>query len=717
MQRSQSFNTLVSGAAVPTSNRHRSGVERPEPYLSPPAIKALRELRGSADLGARESTRQQIVNEGIAARAKIDHEIEALRNMMRGSDPLHLYGALHMWDSCARNVLRGAELHGSDALLEFFAGLVTSQPEADTLANLGMPFDPQIVLDAENQLRTIAELQASIDFGEAFKRRPKSVIDNVIGMLLLERHFDRMSGFDRHLRRIADATFDRVDELAMTTLGYKLGDALRFADVHAQILLDHWQSTADRIAASHPPPDPEADESEKLQWMFTDMLALVLDAAAPVATLDDSEALATQLGLTAESFDKLTSALATPLGSQEVRDLHGDNTIRNHPIIQASTGQWMWCRPVDFVHSMLDWAFDMCQPFPDLLHSFDKARQHVAEELPGDVLKNIFGDDRVYLGVTYPDAESDAEADIIVALPGALLIVECKGGRITGPARRGAPKRVEKHVDDTIVKAANQNLRTATAIEAGLTLRDEKGRVVPVQQGDLSLGIICIFDRIDPFNTYLGRPSNGNLEDRSWIITLADLVLVADVLPTPAEFFAYVGRRVEMTRKDSHRVIVEADALGAWCEDRLTQFRPVAPGRFTLVDETSDLINDYFIQDDAAQEIPTESVTAGRVPRPTANVPEVVLNALSRLLAAGNPLWAARCTQVFEIRPSEWRVFNRRLALVQHPESARARTDRKSLAHARRGFLVAGSLPVRFQTADGPSGDDEQFLVIESDRA
>lgn len=682
--------------------------EPPGSYLSPPAIKTLQSLRQSPDARSLGDARGRIVREGVAASESIDAAIESLRSLIGRSDPLHLYGALHMWDVRARSVLSGAELHGSDALLEFFAGVVTSQPEAEIVARLRSQFDPQIVLDAENQLRKIGELQASIDFGEAFRSPAKSPVDNVINLLTLERHFDRMAGFDRHLRRIACRVFDIVDSPASEILGFKLSDAIRFADLHSQTLQSMWEATAERIAESHTPLGTGADDAARMQWMLTDTLMFVLEAAAPVVVPTHNEAMAESLGLTVASFEGLVSALATRVGSQQVEDLHSDNWVRNHPILQLSSGDWMWCRPVDFVHCLFDWAFDTCQPYPRLLQIFDKARQSVAERLPGEVLAEVFGQDRLYLNVTYPDAKSDAEADIVVCLPGVNLIVECKGGRITAAARRGAPKRVEKHAGEMITKAADQNLRAAEAIRAGLPLKDSRGRVLPVRRDDLNLTVICTFDRIDPFNTYLGRPKNGNLQDRSWTVTPADLLLIADVLPGPSEFFAYVRRRVEMVRADSHRVIVEADALGAWCEDRFSSVKPTVPGGFSLIDKTSDTVNDYFAFEAAAPEY-----TAGEhIPRPHAGVPEAILNALGHLLAANDHDWMERTKQTFGIRPADWRIFNRRLTLAMDPASVTGRTGRKNLAQAKRGFIVAGSLPIKFTSGEGAEHCD-QFLIVD----
>ena len=129
--------------------------------------------------------------------------------------------------------------------------------------------------------------------------------------------------------------------------------------------------------------------------------------------------------------------------------------------------------------------------------------------------------------------------------------MECKGGRFTAPARRGAPGRVETHAKEMIQKSADQNWRTAQAIKDELPLTDGRGQRVVVDKHGVSLGLIVTFDRIDPFNTLLGRPSTDSLDDRSWIIALADLLMIADILPSATEFFAYARKRVEMVRADS----------------------------------------------------------------------------------------------------------------------------------------------------------------------
>ncbi|MEV7282954.1 hypothetical protein AB0O01_00015 [Streptomyces sp. NPDC093252] len=53
----------------------------------------------------------------------------------------------------------------------------------------------------------------------------------------------------------------------------------------------------------------------------------------------------------------------------------------------------------------------------------------------------MFGDAYVHAGATYP-APGNPDIDVLVAMPGVLLVVEAKGERFTAPARRAAPGRV-----------------------------------------------------------------------------------------------------------------------------------------------------------------------------------------------------------------------------------------------------------------------------------
>ncbi|MGW4116644.1 hypothetical protein ACWEFJ_37705 [Actinosynnema sp. NPDC004786] len=74
----------------------------------------------------------------------------------------------------------------------------------------------------------------------------------------------------------------------------------------------------------------------------------------------------------------------------------------------------------------------------------------------------------------------------------------------------------------------------------------------------------------DPFATYLpdGGERDGVPETGTWLVNLADLIMAADVLRDPAEFYAYAELRARINKIGGPRIFVETDALGAWCEHR-----------------------------------------------------------------------------------------------------------------------------------------------------
>ena len=297
--------------------------------------------------------------------------------------------------------------------------------------------------------------------------------------------------------------------------------------------------------------------------MLGQIVFWALTAAAPLEGTDFDDALAANLDIDPSTFTRLVEALSTRIGSVRADDALNDNPVRTRPIICLSSGEWMWPRPIDFVHAALDWGYAVVQRNTRLAAAYDKARHHTTEDLTEETLRAVFGD-RVHRSVRYPTDEADAEIDVLVALPGAVLVVECKGGRFSRAGRRGAPRRVDRHVQDIVDRANHQNARTERAILDGLTFTDTDGHPIDIDPTATVLTMTVTLDRVDPFSAYLGFAEDGDSSQRSWIINLADLLLLAEVLPAPSEFIAYlVERRTMLTNEVT--VFVEADSLGASC--------------------------------------------------------------------------------------------------------------------------------------------------------
>lgn len=611
------------------------------------------------------------------AEAELPAAYAELRTIIAKTDPLVLYGAIDVYDAMRRSNMPGPANFGSDAMVELLGGFVTGSDEVEILGRIGDSFAPEHLQEADQLLRRIANLRFQASRKANFDTDDQPRV-RVLNLLKLENDFDRMAGFDKHVRQVAAMVFSRVDERVVDAFGFPLTEALRFAHLYSQVRTHHAQRADDYIDTSYPPMPPNATQVGQQAWMIGQIVFWALTAAAPLEGTDFDDALADNLDIDPPTFTKLVEALSTRIGSVSADDALNDNPVRTRPIISLSSGEWMWPRPIDFVHAALEWGYAVVQTNTRLATAFDKARHHTTEDLTEETLRAIFGD-RVHRSVRYPTDEADAEIDVLVALPGAVLVVECKGGRFSRAGRRGAPRRVDRHVQDIVDRANDQNARTERAIRDALPFTDTNGHPIDIDPTATILPMTVTLDRMDPFGAYLGFAEDGDNSQRSWLINLADLLLLAEVLPAPSDFVAYVVKRRTMLT-DEVTVFVEADSLGAWCEDRLTSIRTILDPKGNvvarMVSNTSDWMNDYFTTETISELQGEEEADhylrhhAKAAEKPNTRVPAPVMTTLDGMLERDDPDWLAASTSALSVAPRSWNVLTRLLAAV---EAARGR--------------------------------------------
>lgn len=594
------------------------------------------------------------------AEAELPTAYAELRTLIAKTDPIMLYGAIDVFDAMRRSNMPGPANFGSDAMVELLGGFVTSSDEVEMLNRIGDTCAPEHLQEADQLLRRIANLR----FQASRKRSPDTdePRSRVLSLLRLENDFDRMAGFDKHVRQIAAEVFGRVDDRVVDAFGFPLTEGLRFAHLYSQVRTHHAQQADDYIDTAYPPLAPDATPARQQAWMLGQIVFWALTAAAPLEGTDFDDALAANLDLDPSTFTTLVEALSTRIGSVSADDALNDNPVRTRPIICLSSGEWMWPRPIDFVHAALDWGYAVVQTNTRLAAVYDKARHHTTEDLTEETLRAVFGD-RVHRSVRYPTDEADAEIDVLVALPGAVLVVECKGGRFSRAGRRGAPRRVDRHVQDIVDRANHQNARTERAILDGLTFTDTDGHPIDIDPTATVLTMTVTLDRMDPFSAYLGFAEDGDNSQRSWIINLADLLLLAEVLPAPSDFIAYLFERRTMLTNEV-TVFVEADSLGAWCEDRLTSIRTLTDSHGNavarMVSNTSDWMNDYFTTETITELQGEEEADHYRrhhpkaAEKPNTRVLPQVMTALDGMLARADPNWLAASTAALSVAPRSW---------------------------------------------------------------
>jgi hypothetical protein len=627
------------------------------------------------------------------------------------ADPLTLFAQLHMFDAMRRASVPGSIGFGTDALLEFYGGLVTAMPEQDILDRLGREFHPGVLYDLDRLLREYGTAENLTHQGRVLREGGQDSLTRARHLLEFEHRFDRMLGYPAQLRPIFEAIVEPLADQAVELLGYSLTDAIAVADSYLSVLAERVdQVAAEFNAASHKVPPPAGIEA-RLQYAAAHAAGMAKFGAAPVE--DDLPALlADRTGIPRDRLAAVLAALATPLGSQP--DLHtitDTNRLRRRPIIGLPDGRYLWARPGDFIHDALDWAAEVCQADATLMKSFDKRRQDGCEELTRKALAGVFGADDVYASVTYP-ADGRPDIDVLAATPGATVVVEVKGGRFTDPARRAAPDRIRKKTSEFVDKAVSQNARTIAHLESGATgLKDQNRRRLTIPNAPHPASIIVTLDRVDPFATHL--PDAGKRADEpaagTWLVTLADLLMVTDILRHPAEFYAYAHTRAAINKAGAPLIFVEADALGAWCDHRIEPAVP-QPGEITLLDTTSEVMNGYYTHVDGSG--------SDRPARPSAGVPPEVLTALNDVLGDRPEHWHHLAVATLAVRPTDWRIVEKALEQNSAALTSRGSTrrERKRARRAAAGITLGCGLIVYIAGGEAPAQPeaDATALVVHS---
>ncbi|WP_027930126.1 NERD domain-containing protein [Amycolatopsis thermoflava] len=627
---------------------------------------------------------QAALRQAAEAERRLLALVDRIRAVADGGDALRLYSSVTLLQRM-RRTMPGHLGFGADAMAEFFGGLVTAMPVEQVLARHGAEPDLQSLWTLDALLREYAIAQMRIGEGKLVQEGASNQLDRARHLLEFENQFDRMLGYPAQLRVIYTSITDRLSDRSQSALGFALKDALIVADAYGEVLVERELAVAERLQPLLDQIPRKAPQDDLVEHLGRHLAGMATFASAPVEDL--VELLTERTGIPRGQLSRLLGAMTTQLGSQPTfTSLFETNVLRRRPIIGLPDGRKLWASPGDFMHLALDWAADVCSQNLALLRAFDKRRQDACEELAHQALLEVFGAEHVHRSATYPADGQRPDVDVLVATPGGSIVVEAKAGRFTDPARRGAPERVRKKSREFIDKALDQNARTIRHLQQGAEdLRDKDKRPLTIPNAPHITSVIVMLDRVDPFATHL--PDGGKRgdipADGTWLVNLADLLMVADILRHPAEFYAYAELRARINKLGGPTILVETEALGLWCEKRIQAVRP-GEGEVMTLSTTSQLMNDYYTRDSDDPDQPSS--------RPTSGVPAEVLEALTNVMEQRPGHWHSLTVEALSVPPTRWSP------LVKALKTARAeRQSRKGRKHVRRastGLRLTDNLTV-----------------------
>lgn len=601
------------------------------------------------------------------AQKKVDLLLIKLENLLLDVDPLATLGQLVVSDSLRRNFQSASDSFGSDAVVEFLAGFITSLDPEMVMGRIGTEFNPPKFQEIEDNLQEFANLHNAIRF-----RTPRTDSKDDIGLaqilLTLEAQFDRTDGYPPHLKEICKRIFEPLSEMSLKVYGFRPSIVFDLQEAELIYQEGHFRRAFEAIG-SELMESPQFNNLTSEKKSAIAFFQLLYSATVPIEE-NLIDRLCVSTGHSRREVTAAVHALSTDLGAQPpIRNLGDTILIQTKPIIRLPDGTSFWYRPVDFPHEALNWFHELTAANEKMRESLNSARQKVVPRLVSEKLGRIFGESRTYLEPTYEAVDgSKPDLDVLVLLPKSAIFAEVKAGRFTPAGRAGLTDRVTTKVKELFLEPYSQVSRAVDSSDKfpdSWRQKDQKKKKIELGSPTQVIKMIVTLENMDAISTWGQLKNQGNkfypLE--VWPISLSNLMMVADILTNPHEFFAYATDRMMMFTRGQPLIYMESDILSHWCIDRISNFS-LHPAESQVLSYGSDDINEYF-------------TLGARIEKPSSRVPEVVNQALDYILEHEPIVWLEAVEKVYGATDSDWFQARKSLCTIEEMPIANRRRGKR----------------------------------------
>jgi len=233
------------------------------------------------------------------------------------------------------------------------------------------------------------------------------------------------------------------------------------------------------------------------------------------------------------------------------------NPVHEKPFIKTSNNtvfSSLWSVMTHFSLGILE---NFCTQNEVLGKKYNDARAAYLEDEVATLFKTAFPMAEIYAGSKWLGKDGkEYENDLLVIIDKFALVIEAKAGTVSSPAKRGAPDRLFKTLQELIEEPSEQALRFIDYLKdnrTNLSLKVKKGPNNRFNASSLRyfipLGVTL--SHLGMMGSNLKQLINAGvtkkkIEELATSISLTDLQVVFDILPLAAEKIHYLQRRREL---------------------------------------------------------------------------------------------------------------------------------------------------------------------------
>lgn len=309
----------------------------------------------------------------------------------------------------------------------------------------------------------------------------------------------------------------------------------------------------------------------------------------------------------------------------------------------------IWYRPVIKLYKngyfcpipQLFFSF-VLESFDKIIEEFDKdalhdRRANYLEEKIDEIVKRRFPEANTVKGINWKQGDVEYETDLITFIDSYAIVVEAKSVKITDPARRGAPDRLKRHIEEILIAPNEQSKRLRNRLRELIeypSLDNGLRGKLPVKLEGIHK-VLRISVSLEDFAFIQANVSR--LKSTGWIpsdfescptMTLADFETLFDILEHPVQIIHYLERRAEIEGILKY-VGDELDLIG-WYIDTLFNFGNIHEENAELIlSGESFLLDKYYNSKDHGVVLP----------KPTPKMSDLFLGILEQLEQRHTPRW------------------------------------------------------------------------------
>ena len=458
-------------------------------------------------------------------------------------------------------------------------------------AGVHLPDDEMAVALAQQLMRSATQAIRNWGYSSQVKRIARELYCPFDVHLLEARGFSASDVFD-----VFDAMVTEV-ESRQTLHRNTLVNLFRSSGTNARLLAENYHELIglDKKKAERFVEDLNVEQTplDRVRSMIISHYDLRL---IDVYTFLASD-LAGSLGLDEERVTAVLDHYALALGalsSYKTEYLHLSNPVWEKPLVNMGAGEYFCVLAAGFFSFVIPCMETALSPFAAAVSA---RRAEYLESKVTEIVGRRFPNSHITTNFKWVEDETCYETDLIAFIDSFALVIECKSGKVTPPALRGAPDRLRKHIRELFIEPNLQSLRFKRRLEflgshpdAADSIRDRIGYDL-VKVRKVVRVSVCL-EGIGLFQSRLAE-----LEDTRWLpedfvpcptMNLADFETVFDVLDHPVQILHYLMKR-ETTEASVRYLADELDLLGLYLTT-LLEFGDVAPDvEFALTDMSAAL--------------------------------------------------------------------------------------------------------------------------------